>query len=510
MAAPSTAAAASTPFPRVHTCNATLVAESDSAPVYQRCSRCCDAYYSTHDAQRAHWKLHKITCAPAVPAALAALSLTDCCYALRHQLAELSATGVHLSRVIRLLRHHFQLYADGDEVGRAEMSVHTTARSLIGVPDSAESHAYFARLWAAPGMAELLLTGEDLLDPIARDMRAAFPLGHPSGEARRLLPSLGDDHHAALLERALYSLGATNTAYFVSYCYLNLLLGSACSGIGPNSAHDGAGTLRSGLVAEAAAARYMALWVDPWVRLCCGDALLPGMSFALTMVRERGSIGCPGELAPGVPVDAVVIIAMDELLSDGPAGGYAEELLRLAADRGEDVWVGLPPARRARFLIRLVLRLRTVAASSPFSGPYDPLDDLSQGRALRLIAAASGTTNAADRLQTWSAAAAGRELCGPGQDAEARAFFLWLLQRVGAEGHAAAAGGGSDPLAADLAAQLALWNATPWPSAVSGEISAESAAKLSCMLHVLEPELAAEWKPAVGIKCYSNLGQIDY
>ena len=138
-------------------------------------------------------------------------------------------------------------------------------------------------------MAELLLSGEDLLTPLRRRCRREFPLGAPEdlsglSKVQRELAVLfigdvDDDGEGAM----------TNYAYL----YFNLLLLSAVQSPQSHmSENDGAGTLRKGRVAEAATARLLDLWLDPEVRASCGQAMDPGASFVCRALCTRYDCLC--------------------------------------------------------------------------------------------------------------------------------------------------------------------------------------------------------------------------
>ncbi len=95
---------------------------------------------------------------------------------------------MHMALLTRRLRTCFDLRMP-DPANMMDLRVHTSARSRIAAPQPFSDN-FYKRLWASPGMPELLLFAEDLLTDYARALRAAFPLGKPDSLARvTLLPA---------------------------------------------------------------------------------------------------------------------------------------------------------------------------------------------------------------------------------------------------------------------------------------------------------------------------------
>ena len=91
----------------------------------------------------------------------------------------------------------------------------------------------------------------------------------------------------------------------------------------------------------------MELWLDPFVRKTCGDAINAAPGLAMTLLK-RGHVhdpagaaarvtaglqpvAAPGELAPGLPLDGLVLAAAREIEDGGVASSKAAELLRVVS-----------------------------------------------------------------------------------------------------------------------------------------------------------------------------------
>lgn len=389
------------------------------------CARCKATWYSSREAQRAHWRLHKKTCralSDAETAAIAGASLGEVRARIARQLhGDFDAT---LRPWIERLRE--LLDGGADEDGNAEMEIHTLARSLIFHGDD----GYFDALWAAPGMASLLATGDWLLNDAERKVKRAFPDGLPTDEAVDAMD--GDDKVVGeiLLERD--GGGGRTGAYKFCYFYFNLVVASAVhAGPTMSSAHDGRGRLRNGAVSEVALARALDLWSCPLVRECCGDALAPGCSLALT-AADAGLGGSGARL---------VRAALDEL--EWSAGqSYANSLLAALAAPKKKVEAFGDARARARAAVALVeyaLEKRLVRTGKDGSAGNDPYASkpADPDVVLALLAKCLDgrePERAGIRERVLKIAAGDERAVGaPGRTDAARAFFFWLRARVEAK-----------------------------------------------------------------------------
>jgi hypothetical protein len=483
-------------------CSWTLAPESaplpDGASPLKRCGGCRGAWYSSPAAQRAHWAMHKATYRPPDAARVGRMPLQAVASAALKQLVGQTPIDEHLALLLRRLRALLDA-GGGDEDDDVEMTIHGAARGLIFEPDTPATDAAHERLWSAPGVATLLLAGDDLLSDSARAWRAAFPLGKPSLEACDMLLSPEDAATAeALNEADDASGGARSGAYVFCYLYYNIILAAAVAGSSSGwSVHDGVGTLRSGRMADAAARRALSLWLDPSVRESCGDALAPAPSFALTYVTARGAAAGPGELAPGVCVAACVSACVSELSEGSAAGRYVRRLLaHVLAHATRATWAQVALQTRARLLLELVTSLveRTFSTQGfdrdPAAGPQ------AEKLLLRVLCCVSGEDAEAAaeegageaRWAVWRAAADGRALCAPGRQADARAFAHSRLLRHAGAGSAAPQ---------EVGAALAAWRDAQWPRfAPPGD--ADAAHKLACYAAVMEPRLYDSWAMLFG------------
>mmetsp|Transcript_46755 Transcript_46755/g.113891 ORF Transcript_46755/g.113891 Transcript_46755/m.113891 type:complete len:246 (+) Transcript_46755:52-789(+) len=197
--------------PVMRVCSATFVCEDEPGVTLLLCGKCKVNYYSSAEVQRRHWKEHKPTCREVTEtekALIFRMNLSQTFEAVSNSLRKRGeATTALLVRHLRLCFHETQdehedrmseagafqyINSNVEEVKQNfEMHVHTLARGLIF------SDSYpFSQLWAAPGMTELLLTGDDLLSPKLRKQKAFFPDGLPSHEFVTDVLTRGTGHSA--------------------------------------------------------------------------------------------------------------------------------------------------------------------------------------------------------------------------------------------------------------------------------------------------------------------------
>ena len=256
-----------------------------------RCSGCGIVHYKTPAWQRQHWKLHKKVCGKPDFARIGALSAEQCAAELDAQLTRGRLTK-DLAALVYRVRHLLKgddADEDATDGGELGLALHTMTR-IHGLPEVALS-ALYASIWAAPGMAHLLLL-EEHTSRASRAMAAAVAAAAP-GEI--------DDELEYRLDYARCSdTGASELAFLT----FNLLVRTAVGGVQPShtSTSDGAGVLRKTPIAVAAARRAVQLWMDPEVRNCCGDALAPAASFVVTLTAVPSTLESgPIEAARGRP-----------------------------------------------------------------------------------------------------------------------------------------------------------------------------------------------------------------
>jgi len=454
-----------------------------------KCSRCQQTWYADAAAQREHWPAHRTTCrAPPGARALAELgggSLAGCVTAVSMLLrgavraepesaGSLQPAAVLAELIVRLEANDGR--SEGYALEVTDISLHLAGRALIFVPNSALGNAAVERLWASPGMAELFFGGaarEALLGPVLRDLRMEFGTGGiPYGEydeygpdgRRIVLPPGGRRHRALQLFRRFSGAEcviARRSAAKASFVLFNSLLGAASHLPPPGKDkeddfdRDGTGKPRNVRpeLREAATRLACELWLDPWVRAACGDAIQgPGASFVYTHVRlwrqsgsgggggssgGSSSAGCkPDEIAPAVPVAALLTALLCDMDSDNllneynnfECANYEVELLLHLAECGAAPWEATSDAARARAALDL--------ANAAAFDEYREHDESWQEAApalLRILESVLGSSEALRRRIVLIAAEHG-EVGGPGPFIEppgeshrASAFFASLL-----------------------------------------------------------------------------------
>lgn len=495
-----------------------------------RCVRCGLATYASKDEQAEHWTLHSRSCCAPDAGAVSKLGLVETVDEIDRVIERLytdrSKSGpMHMALLTRRLRTCFDLRMP-DPANMMDLRVHTSARSRIAAPQPFSDN-FYKRLWASPGMPELLLFAEDLLTDYARALRAAFPLGKPDSLARvTLLPAGSALRIAAdaLERRREEAMDDSNSAYKFAYFYFNLLVGSAVQASPTdNSAHDGLGTMRMLPFSMAAARRAFDLWLTKEVRDCCMDALGPACSLAITFIKKHEAGRGPAEIAPGLPLDQVVLAALDEVSRHGMATMYAQYLLKMASDSSQAQWMEVPVARRALVAITLADRssgdledskkYRVVArfpSSGVGAGTGGEVRQTFSGlvAALRtLLVRVCGGADSAARVEAWRAAAGGKDLVPLGHCYSGRAFFSYLLRMgkgsvSGAEAALGVDAPSFDAAKVDMTSALECWNGLVFPSQLTHSSSPTERAgafeKMECFRQVQEPAMfekfASNWR----------------
>jgi len=122
------------------------------------CSSCKSTYFCNVECQKRCFKLHKLTCGLADPG-IKCWTGTQCLDVIKSDYGKVypgsKNTAAALKRLYFLLHKsdrvkgdHAELGTDSGDIG---MELHTMTRISPG-------SAYYSRLWAAPGMTQLLLS----------------------------------------------------------------------------------------------------------------------------------------------------------------------------------------------------------------------------------------------------------------------------------------------------------------------------------------------------------------
>jgi hypothetical protein len=319
----------------------------------------------------------------------------------------------------------------------------------------------------------------------------------------------------------------------------------------------------------------MQLWLDPLVRKTCGDAINAAPGLALTLLK-RGHVhdplragarvagglqptAAPGEIAPGLAFDGVVLAASREIQDGGVASRNAADLLRvvaghlraaadpfdvdsavvramrgmgmqrraalalaIASERDDDVecWGGMmggggggggatggagdSPGKAVLECWRLALQAACACGGAEecvrvmraaAAGAWR--DDTPEGGD---VGTGPGTSTTAP--DGGVAAAAEVALCAPGQMRDGRAAFHWCLRQCHAE-LGARAPQASLELMRDVASAVRGWHLAKWPMEAAkpgGTAAARAAAgeKMACLNLVQTPEAAERYRKMFG------------
>ena len=443
-------------------CAATGVVTGD----LRRCARCNCTYYSSREAQKAHWRFHKHTCKAATNAEINEIRAAPLADAVARLKLSLFQGGDHLvSLWLRRVRDALDEPHDED-LGELGMDLHTIGRNLIfaGNDDS------LSRIFAAPGMAAAMLHGDWLVNADERILkRHGFGAGLPREDS---LPDIRDATARRVAEvlhaREGYSFDDDYTsdrhkgAFTFCYLYFNLAVAGALHGT-PSmaSTHDGAGARpRTGPYAALLMHRALRLWSCPLVRKCCGDALGPGGSVAYHFL-EHYLVGTqPVWEVPGDVVRGLLGAALDE--SNFSCASYPTEILKLLGAVGnyprvpDNLWGhAFDVKARAKALVAIVGYALDKCCCVVGEEPEDDNFGMSKTISAEIL---SGLVQrifrsrpilgdfAGDRfkLAILRAATVETDMGALGETDDARGFCYWLIgkaERAARAGAAAAAQG---------------------------------------------------------------------
>lgn len=357
-------------------CNYTFVTEDDNGQALHRCSRCKGTYYISREAQQAHWKLHKHTCKLPSDAELQyvnGLSLQKACSAYSLIVQDV-AQGTNTEKKNHLLhaisrRIQVLIYSRDSYMEQAGMELHGRNRILNMQRDDQAS----LRVWGAPGMAQFLLYGDELVDPYIKEYKelgSNFAHGLPTFPYiyHVILPDNEElAKQAAVLVFDYEDIEHCTLMPSMEFCYFyyNLIVCAAvCSDPSSNSNTDGQGRLRDTKLASVATRRALDLWSDADVMASCGDALSPGASLSVNAMNRWGprqiqeiTSEFDGVLAPGLTFDDALISALKEFDESGSSLHYVAQLVSKPAMSSTVIWGSITMGRRARAALFVVRHL---------------------------------------------------------------------------------------------------------------------------------------------------------
>jgi len=395
---------------------------------------------------------------------IANYDLDTCITELMSCLRNEVSVNPRLYHIMKRLRTLFD--EDGDGVGDAAYQLHSSARGLIFYP----SDKLMMNVVASPHMTNLLFSDEeDLLSTKNRFIKQHLLEKYNGRPSEEYIENVEDETEREELRKLIEQFDELDSTWSqpssMSYCYLyfNLIVACAIHGnLSPSSVHDGCGTLRGGnpqdksaesLLATAALRRAMELWTDPLVLASCGDAMAPAASLALTAVKSYRSATTPlsplcreHELAPGLPIDRLVMTCMSELLERAGSATYSVKLLehvgglvkvnweRFSSVIGSSFtapWKDLSIERRAKLALAVIHYIVSVDEdqSSAFgrniTQPYEALNNI-----LKTLCGMQNPRDEGIYLSVWQKAAEEERLGneGAGHNATSRAFAYYFMR----------------------------------------------------------------------------------
>ena len=439
--------------PPERVCAATGVVTGD----LRRCARCQRTYYSSREAQKAHWPFHKHTCKAATDAEINEIRAAPLAVAAARLERSLLKGGDHLvSLWLRRVRDALDESHDED-LGDLGMQLHQVGRRLIFCSADGD----LDELFAAPGMAAAMLHGDWLVNTDERILkRHGFGAGLPREDS---LPDIRDATARRVAEvlhaREGYSFDDDYTsdrhkgAFTFCYLYFNLAVAGALHGT-PSmaSTHDGAGARpRTGPCAALLRHRALRLWSCPLVRKCCGDALGPGGSVASHFLQCY-LLHAPQPVPdpPGDFVRGLIAAALDE--SRFSCAPYATTVLKLFV-RG-DLWDFFDVKARAMALVAILGYALDKCCVDVDKEPEDDSFGMSKTISAEILSGLVGRifestpklgiSADAVKLAVLRAATVEADVGVLGDTDDARGFCYWLIgkaERAARSGAAAAAQG---------------------------------------------------------------------
>ena len=447
--------------PPERVCAATGVVTGD----LRRCARCQRTYYSSREAQKAHWRFHKHTCKAATDAEIneiRAAPLAVAAARLERSLLQGVTSGVtdHLvSLWLRRVRDALDEPHDVD-LGELGMTLHQVGRRLIFCSADGD----LDELFAAPGMAAAMLHGDWLVNGDERILkRHGFGAGLPREDS---LPDIRDATARRVAEvlhaREGYSFDDDYTsdrhkgAFTFCYLYFNLAVAGALHGT-PSmaSTHDGAGARpRTGPCAALLRHLALRLWSCPLVRKCCGDALGPGGSVASHFLQcYLLHAPQPIQDPPDNVVRGLIAAALDE--SRFSCAPYATTVLKLFV-KG-DLWDVFDVKARAKALVAILGYALDKCCVDVDEEPEDDSFGMSKTISAEILSGLVGRifestpklgiSADAVKLAVLRAATVEEDVGVLGDTDDARGFCYWLIGKaeLAARSGAAAAAQGRLP-----------------------------------------------------------------
>jgi hypothetical protein len=437
--------------PPERVCAATGVTTGD----LRRCARCQRTYYSSREAQKAHWRFHKPTCRAATDAEINEIRAAPLEVAAARLERSLLKGGDHLvSLWLRRVRDALDEPHDVD-LGDLGMQLHQIGRRLI----FCGSDDLPSRLFAAPGMAAAMLHGDWLVNADERILkRHGFGAGLPREDS---LPDIRDATARRVAEvlhaREGYSFDDDYTsdrhkgAFTFCYLYFNLAIAGAIQG-SPSmaSTHDGANArLRTGPCAGILMHRALRLWSCPLVRKCCGDALGPGASCAANFLQCEANFQDP----PGDVVRGLIAAALDE--SRFSCAPYSTTIIQFFGHGADALWDLFDVKARAKVLVAILGYALDKCCVDVNKEPEDDSFGMSKtisaeflnALVLRIFRRTPKLGNISDdavKLAVLRAATVEADVGVLGDTDDARGFCYWLIgkaERAARSGAAAAAQG---------------------------------------------------------------------
>ena len=443
--------------PPERVCAATGVTTGD----LRRCARCQRTYYSSREAQKAHWRFHKHTCRAATDAEINEIQAAPLAVAaarLERSLLQGVTSGVtdHLvSLWLRRVRDALDEPHDED-LGELGMTLHQVGRRLIFCSADGD----LDELFAAPGMAAAMLHGDWLVNADERILkRHGFGAGLPREDS---LPDIRD----ATARRVAEVLRAREDdfdddmsdrhkgAFTFCYLYFNLAVAGALHGT-PSmaSTHDGAGARpRTGPCAALLRHRALRLWSSPLVRKCCGDALGPGASCAANFLQCEANFQDP----PGDVVRGLIAAAIDE--SRFSCAPYSTTIIQFFGHGADALWDLFDVKARAKVLVAILGYALDKCCVDVDKEPEDDSFGMSKtisaeflnALVLRIFRRTPKLGNISDdavKLAVLRAATVEADVGVLGDTDDARGFCYWLIGKaeLAARSGAAAAAQGRLP-----------------------------------------------------------------
>ena len=267
-------------------CYTTFLTKNETSQRLKRCTRCRCAWYRSADEQRANWLVHKEVCQRPDYDRIADMTAAECIEELKQQGSFLHNcnhnTSSLLERLFDIIRHDSDAWTGrGDADSNKDMRrvLHAFSRTSLEEGDAKDDilEQYYQRVWACPGMPQLLHF-TDMKSSSLRKMMKNFPNGRP------IFGDIDKENNFELQYNTDFDESGEHVAWFV----VGFLVRSCVWGkITKQSNDDGRGHLRDTYYSQAARRHLARIFSSKTLRDCAKKAFYPVPGYILNVAENN-------------------------------------------------------------------------------------------------------------------------------------------------------------------------------------------------------------------------------